>query len=77
MLLKISPRKSTPKSETGAGRVYGQTGWLPESPPSRTHFSNKKQLFEQLLQHCSDFVANKGESVQKKVKQLLKVQKFG
>ena len=58
-LLKISPPKSIPESETAAGSPYGQTGWLPESPPSRTHFSNKKQLFEQLLQHCSGFVANK------------------
>ena len=59
-------KKSTPKAETRSGSPYGQTGWLPESPTSRTHFSNKKQLFEQLLQHCSGFIAKKSESVQKK-----------
>ena len=57
-----SVQKSTLESENGREETLWSSRMAsrkPPPPPSRMHFSNKKQLFEQVLQHFSGFVSKK------------------
>ena len=63
---KSVQKKEPPKSQMAPGADKRKAGWLPERPPSRTRFSNKKQLFEQLLGIVLDLLRKQSESVQQK-----------
>ena len=47
----------------------------PGEAASRAHFSDKKQLFEQQLKHCSKFLQKKSELDSKSLQKLKSLQK--